>query len=164
MLHVVALAAALMAPPPSTAVNTVPNVRTHNPFLASLIADSVRVSPTLAAMIDRVEQSDVIIFFEAVPRFDSNLRGCLHFMGAAGNYRYLRAQIKTMMTRFDIVASLAHELQHAIEIAEHPDVRSEADLEELYRRIGHERQARRFETDEAQSVGRTVRAEMLGAL
>jgi hypothetical protein len=164
MLHVVALAAALIASPASTTATQFPNVRVTHSALAAMIADARNTSPTLAAMLDRVERSDVIVFIVGTPRLETNLRGCLHFMGSSGGYRYVRAQIKTMMNRYDVIASLAHELQHAIEIAEHPGVTSESALAELYRRIGHERESRMFETDEAQSRGRVVRAEMLGAL
>jgi hypothetical protein len=129
-----------------------------------LIADAREQSPTFANMLDQLERSDVIVYFEGVPRFEKNLRGCVHFMGASAGYRYLRAQIRTMMNRYDIMASLAHELQHAIEISRHPEVRSEADLAELYKRIGDERERWMFETNEAQSAGRTVRLEILGSL
>jgi hypothetical protein len=164
MLPVVALAAALMALPTSAAAKTFPNIRTSNPFLAELIANVRTQSPIFEEMIGRVERSDVIVYFEAVPRFDTGMRGCVHFMGASGGYRYIRAQIKTMMNRYDVVASLAHELQHAIEIADHPEVRGEDTLADLYRRIGDERDWRTFETSEAQTAGRAVRAEVLGAL
>jgi hypothetical protein len=164
MLPVVALAAALMALPTSATATAFPNIRTSNPFLAELIANVRTQSPIFEEMIGRVERSDVIVYFEAVPRFDTGMRGCVHFMGASGGYRYIRAQIKTMMNRYDVVASLAHELQHAIEIADHPEVRSEDTLADLYRRIGDEREWRTFETTGAQTAGRAVRAEVLGAL
>jgi hypothetical protein len=166
MLHVVAFAAAaLMTSPTSTTANSeLQNVRTMNVFLAGLIADAREQSPTLAEMLDRVERSDVIVYFEAVPRFEGSLRGCVHFIGASNGYRYVRAQIKTMMNRYDVIASLAHELQHAVEIADHPEVTSEDSLAALYRRIGDERETRHFETDRAQSAGRVVRAEVIGAL
>lgn len=164
MLHVAAVAAALMAFPPSTTAVEVPNVRTTSAFLAQIVEGARRQSPTFAAMLAHIEQSDVIIYFEGIPKFEGGLRGCVHFIGASGRFRYVRAQIKTMMTRYDVIASLAHELQHVIEIADHPEVRDEPSLAELYRQIGHERDLRRFETDQAQSVGRTVRAEVLGAL
>ncbi|MBI2221921.1 MAG: hypothetical protein HYU53_12030 [Acidobacteria bacterium] len=163
MLPVVALATALIALPASATVANIQNIRTSTPFLAELIADTRAHSQTFAEMFDRVERSDVIVYFEPSQRADSGLRGCVHFMGTAGRYRYIRAQIKTLMNRFDVVASLAHELQHAIEIADHPEVRSEESLAELYRRIGSEREWRMFETDRAQTTGRAVRAEVLAA-
>lgn len=163
MLPVVALATALIALPASATVANIQNIRTSTPFLAELIADTRAHSHTFAVMFDRVERSDVIVYFEPSQRADSGLRGCVHFMGTAGGYRYIRAQIKTLMNRFDVVASLAHELQHAIEIADHPEVRSEESLADLYRRIGNEREWRMFETDRAQTTGRAVRAEVLAA-
>ncbi len=164
MLPVVALAAALIALPASATVTNVQNIRTSNPFLAELIAEARAQSPTFEEMYTRVEQSDVIVYFEPVPRFETGLRGCVHFMGTAGGFRFIRAQIKTMMNKFDVVGSLAHELQHAIEIADHPEVTTEKSLAELYRRIGDEREWRTFETNQAQTAGRAVRAEVLGAL
>jgi len=83
-------------------------------------------------------------------------------MGASAGFRYLRVQIKTFMNRYDVVASLAHEMQHANEIAQHPEVACEASLAALYRRIGDEPEWCMFETAEAQRAERTVRAEILG--
>ncbi|HSL21315.1 MAG TPA: hypothetical protein VK886_07265 [Vicinamibacterales bacterium] len=162
MLQIAALAATLMAVQPSAPPTAVPHVRTSSAYLSRLIELARAESPTFFAMLVAIDTSDMIVYFEAVPQLDSRLRGCVHFMGAAGGYRYVRAQIRTAMTSHEVISSLAHELQHAIEIAAHPEVRSELDLAELYRRIGDEHQWRMFETVTAQQAGRTVRNEMLG--
>ena len=130
-------------------------------FLSTLIADAREHSPTFAGQLARLERSDVIAYFEALPQMESRYRGQVHFMGASAGYRYLRIQVKTTMNRFDIVASVAHEMQHVLEIADHPEVISEEALAALYRRIGDEHAWCMFETEEAQDAGRAVRAEIL---
>ncbi len=161
MLHVVALATALMAAAPSATVRTLPHIRTVSPFLSSLIDDARDHSPTFARQVETVEQSDVIVFFEAAPQMEARFRGRVHFMSASGGVRYVRIQVRTAMNRTDIIASLAHELQHAIEISCHREVVSEETLAALYRRIGDEHEWCMFETEEAVQVGRAVRSELL---
>lgn len=162
MLHVAAFAAALMAFPPTASTSAFPLVRTTSALLSSLVADAREHSPTFLGLIERLEGSDMIVYLEAAPNMESRFRGRVHFMGASAGYRYLRIQIRTSMNRSDIIGSIAHELQHANEIAAHPEVVCEDDLADLYRRIGDEHDWCMFETSEAQQAGRLVRAEVLG--
>jgi len=162
MLHVVALAATLMALPPSTSTRDFPHLRTTSALLTSLVAEGREHSPTFRHLADGLESSNVIVYLEATPHMEGRYRGRVHFMGAQAGYRYLRIQIRTAMSRYDIVASIAHELQHANEIAAHPDVVCEAGLAALYRRIGDEHDWCMFETSQAQQAGRTVRLEIFG--
>jgi hypothetical protein len=161
MLHVVALATALMAAAPSATVRTFPHIRTTSPLLASLIDDAQAHSPTFARQIETLKQSDVIVYFEPSPQMEARFRGRVHFMGASGGVRYLRLQVRTTLNRYDIIASIAHELQHAIEISCHPEVIDESSLAALYRRIGDEHEWCMFETEEAVQAGRAVRTELL---
>jgi hypothetical protein len=160
MLHVVALATALMAAAPSTSVDTFPHIRTTSLLLSSLVDDARRHSPTFARQLETIAQSDLIVYFEAVPLMEARLRGRVHFVGRSGGYRYVRIQVRTSMGRFDIIASLAHELQHAIEISCHPEVIDEIAMLALYRRIGDEHEWCMFETDEAVEAGNAVRTEL----
>jgi hypothetical protein len=163
MLHVAAFAAALMAFSPTTPASNrdFPHLRTSSAFLSSMIADAREHSHTFLTLAEALEASDVIVYFEATPYMDARFRGRVHFMGASGGYRYLRIQVRTALNRYDIIASIAHEMQHAVEIADHPEVISEGSLAELYRRIGDEHDWCMFETDAAQQAGRAVRAEIV---
>jgi hypothetical protein len=161
MLHVAALAAALMAFPPPASIRDFPRVRTSSALLSSLIVDARKHSPTFLKLASSLEASDLIVYFEAAPHMEARFRGRVHLMGASAGFRYLRIQIRTAMNRYDIIASLAHEMQHANEIAAHPEVVSEADLASLYRQIGDEHDWCMFETNAAQQAGRTVRTEIL---
>lgn len=161
MLHVAALAAALMAFPPTASICDLPHVRTSSAFLSSLISDAREHSPTFLRLADSLESSDLIVYLEAAPHMEARFRGRMHFMGASSGYRYFRIQIRTAMSRYDVVASIAHEMQHANEIASHPEVVSEDGLAALYRQIGDEHDWCLFETNAAQQAGRAVRAEIL---
>lgn len=161
MVYVAAIAAALMTNVPS-APRAFPHLRTTSAYLLSLIGEAREHSPTFLELAETLEASNVIVYFEATPHMEARYRGRVHFMGASAGYRYLRIQVRTAMNRYDIIASIAHEMQHAREIAAHPEVVCEDSLAQLYRRIGDERDWCMFETDEAQQAGRAVRTEILG--
>lgn len=57
-------------------------------------------------------------------------------MTQAGGFRYVRIAISTDLSADQIIATLAHELQHVVEIIDDPGVVDEPSLSALYRRIG----------------------------
>jgi hypothetical protein len=56
--------------------------------------------------------------------------------------------------------TLAHELQHAVEVARATDVRSAERFEAMYAALGTSANPRRYETAAAQDVGVRVRREL----
>jgi hypothetical protein len=64
----------------------------------------------------------------------------------------------------DAVMLLGHELRHALELADAPDVRDAAALVSLYRRIGDSySDGHRYDTAAARETGRRVRSELVGS-
>jgi hypothetical protein len=62
-----------------------------------------------------------------------------------------------------MIAVIAHELQHAVEVAGDPGVVDDAGLVALYRRIGHNSAGgHSYDTDAARTAGHTVRDELIG--
>ena len=58
----------------------------------------------------------------------------------------------------ETIALIGHELRHALEVAASPDVRDQAGLTKLYKRIGEPAGcAHSFDTRAAQNTGRRVR-------
>ena len=91
------------------------------------------------------------------------LAGRLTFVGNAGQYRYLRASISAHLSADSTIASLAHEMQHVVEVIEHPKVTSEKELNVLYQRIGESNRAggvQGWETKAAKAVTYEVRREL----
>jgi hypothetical protein len=154
------LVAALLASggDPSSAAAS-PRVRSMSEPVRMLIAETMRRSAVVRELVARLACSDVIVYVEItasplVPTARTKL------VATAGEMRFLRIGLNAGIADSDQGALLAHELQHAVEIAEHEDVRDEAALRRLYARIGHEHHPDAYETDAAQEVELQARREL----
>jgi hypothetical protein len=125
------LAAVLMAQDPSAT-----HVRTSQPKIAALLEAGCQQSATFSKLVDTLNASDVIVYVE--PKLDrKSLRAYLaHFLVSRGGYRYLRINMDTHGEYKRLVPVLAHELQHAVEVAGNPDVRDARGLDRLFKRLG----------------------------
>lgn len=153
-------AALVAAAPPPLA-----HVRPQEERVTRLLRDGAARSATLRSLVDRIEGSDVIVYLELNPRMKSNLNGMLTWMTRAGNVRYLRASISSHLGADQMIATIAHELQHVLEVTEDNSVHDESSLVALYRRIGRQNgtsSPSRWETVAAQQTGFQVRRELIG--
>jgi hypothetical protein len=66
----------------------------------------------------------------------ARLFGRLTFMAAGGGRRYVNVRVACMSNDSEQIAALAHELRHAVEIADASYVVDVASLRALYERIG----------------------------
>lgn len=138
-----------------------PHVRTTDPRIQRLIEEAARRSTTFAELYARLQETDVILFVEPSRDLKTSLTGRLVFLKATPLARYLRADVRAELPRTDMIATIAHEMQHALEIARAAGVRDEAALAVLYREIGAAHHEQTFETESAQDVARKVRRELL---
>jgi hypothetical protein len=133
------------------------------PVSGQLVRQGLNDSSTFRALASEVAATDVVVLV-VTGRWDAQEgRGHanVRLIGAGANERFIRVWIDAWWrTRREQVALLAHELQHVLEIARAPDVRSTADVVALYRRIGQEVRDRGYETVAAQNVGAIVEAEL----
>lgn len=140
-----------------------PRIRPQDNRTTAMMAAGVARSASFRALVDRVEASDVFVYVGMSPLLKSSMAGRLTWMTKAGGYRYLRAAISTDLSSDSIIASLAHELQHAVEVIEDSNVVDEKSLEKLYKRIGRRSQASAttaWETVAAQEAAIRVRREL----
>jgi hypothetical protein len=121
-------------------------------------------SQIFARLVEELEGSDVIVHVERFIRLQQSIGGQLFFVteGAEGD-RFLRIRLNARAAAFDMTATLAHELQHALEVARAAGVRDEAGLARLYRAIGTELEPGVFDSRAARDVEALVRAELFGA-
>jgi hypothetical protein len=120
----------------------------------------VALSPTLRDLVDRLEDSDVIVHL-TLERYQSESDlGMLRFAASANGVRYVRISIRHDLRLDDLAVVIGHELQHAVEIADRPWVDSEKALDQLYRTIGFETTPGQHETMAAQDVARRVHQEI----
>jgi hypothetical protein len=141
-----------------------PRVRAQDGRIARLIADGLKRSPTLRALVDRIEAGNVIVYVGGNPLMKSHLSGALSFVASAGNFRYVRAMINAGQLPDPMISTLAHEFQHVVELIDEPSVVDDDSLVRLYRRIGvstGQRQLTGWETLAAQAIGAQVRRELL---
>jgi hypothetical protein len=141
-------------------------IRPQDARLTSLLRQGAARSTTFKALVDRIEASNVIVYIALNPLMKSNLSGMLTWMTRAGNYRYLRASISVDLTADQTIATLAHELQHAVEVIDDESVTDETSLVALYKRIGRQSGTSapmRWETTAAQEAGIKVRRELVAA-
>jgi hypothetical protein len=139
-----------------------PRVRPNDTRMATMLLDGLRRSPFLAALVDRVEASDVIVYLELQPNMERRLAGCLTWITSAGRYRYVRASINPELPPDALIAAIGHELQHVIEIIESPSVVDPSSLLTLYRRIGSggPKSEPALDTEEARTAGARVRRDL----
>ena len=135
-------------------------VRGVTPGVAKLLADAARRSPTIATLIAAIEKSDVIVHVEEVMHLPPRTEGRLMFTVATGGVRYLRAQVLGGMSPAQAIAVIGHELQHAVEIAQHAEVKDTAGVIALYERIGERGHRGQYDTAAARNAGQRVRNEL----
>jgi len=116
-------------------------------------------SGTMRGLVARLNCTDAIVYVEitgtpVIPTARTKL------VATVAGARFIRISINVAWGDRDRAALLAHELQHAVEIAEEVDVRDDDGVRRLYGRIGRSHGADSFETDAAREVEWIVRAEL----
>jgi hypothetical protein len=135
------------------------HLRATSPVVRSLIDEATVSSPIVNRLIAQLQRSDTIVYVEMtgspeIPRARTMLAA------ASREVRFLRISISVLIPPMERVPLLAHELQHATEIATATAARDEAGIRQLYQRIGTGGGSDRWETTEAAEVERRVRAEL----
>jgi hypothetical protein len=141
-----------------------PRIRPQDPRITQVLKEGAARSATFKALVDRIEASNVIVYVAVNPSLRASLSGALTWMTQAGDFRYVRASISPEMTFDHMIASVAHELQHAVEVIEDETVIDERTLVALYRRIGLPSRAAGpsgWDTEAAQRTGTQVRRELV---
>lgn len=156
------LAAAIV---PLAAAPPANQIRPQSARVTRWLARGVAQSPTLRALVERIERADVIVYVEERRTLGSGLAASITWMSATPHARYVRAAIRAGLSEKDSLAMLAHELQHVVEVIDDPSVTSEDALRALYQRIGHPTgwNGQQWDTVAALRTGQTVRLEVAGA-
>lgn len=133
----VALVAALLAN--DVAVTGSTQVVAGEPELVTLLAEAADRSVTLRSVLDQLGRTQWRVFahYGRCP-LRAAVACLLHFVGDFRGQPYLRILVDRwrLGSRDDQMASLAHELYHALEAAESPDVVDTPSLTTFFLRIG----------------------------
>jgi len=141
-------------------------VRTDSPDLRLVLASGIERSPTFRRIVERLEQSDLIVELQCARFAESSLAGRTVLLSAQPGTRYVLVEIACSMTSVPSLHMIGHELRHALEIADAPWVVDGSTLAQLYREIGfptcgvNRELYGRFETAEALDAGERVHHEL----
>jgi len=145
--------------PPKAAI---PRLRPLDTWSKALVARGLEKSPTFRALVDRLARADLIVYVAVGPRV-ATASGALRFVGTSATFRFVHVSLDQSLTNTELVAVLGHELQHAVEVAESPDVRDLESFRRYYQQQGEVgSEIGRFETEAARRAGRRVREDLAG--
>lgn len=128
----------------------------------SFVADVAALSSTVRALLARIERSDLVVYVRCVSFKPAAFAGRLLFVTAAGAHRYLMIEIRSPEQWHTQATTMAHELQHAVEIADAPWVRTDRQMAQHYRLTGIAVAAQplTFDTEAARQVEWRVHREL----
>lgn len=129
------------------------------------IDDAARRSPAIREWIDRLQELDVTVYVRPKVFAQRDLEGRVALVSNTGSHRYLVIELACGRTEVAQMATLGHELFHAIEIAEEPSVVNAETLAAFYTRIGVKTGdsggLRTFETGAAAAAELRARRQLL---
>ena len=142
-------------------------IRATDRKAACVLVHGLATSPTVVRLAVAVERSDLYVHVETALMKELGLRGIagtMRIVAATPRGRYVRVTISVPDGNANLVAALAHELQHAAEIAPHPEIRNADDLRRFYRIRGFRKPDGTYCTKAAVNVFEAVRGEVATAL
>ncbi len=111
-------------------------VRGADTEMHRLIREGDERSQTFQQLVDEIQRSNAVVVVGFGLCASGRFRSCVSHVSGDERQRHVRILVNTRATSDQLVATIAHELQHAIEIIREPDVRDVETVAALYRRIG----------------------------
>jgi hypothetical protein len=143
---------------------TLTRVRGADPEIHRLILEGDRRSPTFRKLVDEIQQSNAVVLIGFGLCRRDQFRSCVSHVAGDERQRHIRILVNTRTTSDRLVATIAHELQHAVEIISEPNVRDVESVSALYRRIGtgkcRQGLSEICETDAARLIEKQVAQEL----
>jgi hypothetical protein len=161
-LSVVIISATAIAAGTVRAADTVgsPRVRSSHPYIRAMIAEAVERSPSFRRLVDAIDRTDGIVYVEQ-GKCGHSVRACLTLsVTPAGTFRILRVLVDSRQPDWDVMASIGHELQHAVEVLGERSLKTSEAVYLFYFREGGTSD-HSFETAAAIKVGNAVRNEVV---
>jgi hypothetical protein len=133
-------------------------VRSTNPAIAVAIREATDRSATFRRLVDTIEATNGLVYVEE-GLCGHSVRACLLLsIKVAGPVRLLRILVDTRKTDRELIGSIGHELQHAVEVLSDPSVTDYHKVYSFYQQEGRTG-SDRFETAAAVRAGLDVLAE-----
>lgn len=139
----------------------VARVRSRDPFLAGLLVEAPRRPATFKRLLTSIASTNGIVQVEP-GTCSHKVRACLQiWMYFNGSDRFVRVLVNPQRAESidDLLGSIGHELQHAIEALSEPAVKDGDRLYNFFRRYAPTTNSA-FETLDAVDAGNQVRDEL----
>jgi hypothetical protein len=137
-------------------------VRSSERWIVNLVQDGRRNSPAFEQLVRALTATDVIVYIASGrPTNDLHQGRLLQRTTTGAGRRYLWIVVAAPRDRVRVIGLLAHELQHALEVAQTPDVRTGDQIQQLFEHIGFHCPGACFETHAAVTMQRLVVEELL---
>jgi hypothetical protein len=151
---------ALITGDPSPADGPPPRIRSEDTRVADAMRRASHDSATFRRLAEAIHETDGIVYVRR-GRCGGRVTGCTQFGAVSGRNRILHVTIDTGTTGLD-VGTIAHELQHALEVLRNPNIRSAEGMVLFYMVAGRTAlmNSRYRETAAAIAAGQSVRAEL----
>lgn len=146
-----------------------PHVRSTDARIVETLHEGYSRSDMFKTLVDQLNGTDTIVYVERGICSFGHFKACLpHAIAVAGDTRFIRIVVDPSENGAHEVALIAHELQHALEIARAPNIRAADDITALFRRIGRSPHCPLgtqdcYETDAALAAGDAVLREVLAS-
>lgn len=112
------------------------HVRSAESRIVTLLQEGVDRSATFRGLVATLNASDVIVQIEPSLQMRRGFNGyLLHSLRVEGEYRYLRITVNPHLHNNRLISVMAHELQHAVEVAESSGTRSDKSISALFKRL-----------------------------
>ena len=134
-------------------------VRPEDAGIQVLVARGLERSATFRQLHTRLDASDVIVYVR-FSRCPDGVPACLAWVSAGADVRRLLIVLDQFgRSPDDLTALLAHELQHANEVASTPGITDRDSFRKAFASLGW-KHGDGFETEEAKIITRRVAAEL----
>jgi len=144
---------------------TAARLRPASSFEAAMLDEGLCRSATFRSLVATLKTSDLIVYVNVKRLSPGNLAGGLQFVAATATTRIMRVVIGLTVDRIARIAVLGHELQHAVEVAGSPDIRSSTAFADFYRSHGVRGATQHaYETEAARSTEERIRREAAESL
>jgi hypothetical protein len=154
---------AVAAEVPMTAQDASPALRPESADIRVLMTTGIEQSSTFRDLAGRLNAGDVIVYLR-FSRCKGDAPGCLLWASTTPGLRRVLIKIDPIgRSPNELTALLAHELQHALEVADAPEIRDLASFEKAFAGRGW-KGTHGFETRQAREVTKRVAGELATAV
>ena len=150
-----------------SAMGPSPRLRSTNPMILASLNEGAERSATFRALVAAIEQTNGIVYVEFGYCAFGHVAGCLlPFIASGHGDRYVRIIVspeKRRLSHDQLLALIAHELQHAREVLDRPEIVDLETMDAMYRKLGTAivNGAGGYETSAARAAGAAVLSELV---